>query len=453
MERMVQALKRAESEGEAMLIRLESNVWIRRILLSSVVMLAAVSLYLLNLHMPLILDDYDFMISWATGKPLEGLKDVLQSQLVHYQIWGGRLLHVFTQSFLYFGKGVFNVANTVMFLLLLFEIYCIAKPKHVCSWTLFALAYIALMTMIPFFGTVFLWLTGSCIYLWGTAFALMPLVIERSVREGGFFSKGKARAALCFPLGMLAGWTNENMTCGMIAVVFVLIVQMYVRNRRIPKRMAALWIGQCVGAMLLLLAPGNFSRASSYIYDSMIVELFRRFAVTTVYGVVYLGVLFMAAILFAAGFRGKVPRMGYAFILMFGALVSVYAMVGSPELSDRTYTGPFVLVLSALLVILSDADEKSQKLSAAKLFVFPLFLIVAGYTSYHAIRDVSAFETAWNSRLAVIETACAEEREQVAIEPLYAESRFAMDVVMMHEAELWPNTSISKIYGIDVIGK
>lgn len=452
MERMVRALKRVESNCEAMLTKLESNVWVRRILLFSVILLAAVSLYFLNRHMPMILDDYDFMISWDTGKPLAGLGDVIKSQIVHYQIWGGRLLHVFTQSFLYLGKDVFNIANTMMFLLLLFEIYSIARPKHKCCWTLLALAYIVLMTMIPFFGTVFLWLTGSCIYLWGTVFALMPLVIERSVREGGVFSKGKVRAVLCFPLGVLAGWTNENMTCGMIAAIFVLIALMYAENKRMPKRMAAMWIGQCVGALLLLLAPGNFSRASSYTYDSMMMELLRRFAVTTVYGVVYLGILLAAVLLFAAGFRESVTRIGYACVLLFGALISVYAMVGSPELSDRTYTGPFILVLSALLVILSDADEKASKLGAAKLLVFPLFLVVAGYTSYHAIRDVSTFEKAWNSRLAVIETACAEEKEQVAIEPLYTESRFAMDVVMAHEAELWPNNSISKIYGINVIG-
>lgn len=453
MNRWDEAFKRAVSRAGDILARAENTLWVRRALLLAIALLAAVSLYLLNLHMPLILDDYDFMISWSTGEPLAGLGDVLKSQLVHYQIWGGRLLHVFTQSFLFLGKEVFNAANTAMFLLLMAEIYAIARPKRRGCWTLLAITYMVLMTMIPFFGTVFLWLTGSCIYLWGTVFALMPLVIERSVREGGFFSRGRVRAVVCFPLGVLAGWTNENMTCGMIAAVFVLMALMYMRNKRVPGRMIALWLGQCAGALLLLLAPGNFSRAASYSYDSLLVELIRRFAATTVYGIVYLGALLAAVILFGAGFREKVPRMGYALVLVFGALISVYAMVGSPELSDRTYTGPFILVLSALLVILGDAEAQSRRLNAAKMLVFPLFLVIAGYVSYHAVCDVRAFETAWSSRVSAIEEACAEGRTQVEIESLFTDSRFTMDVGLSRRADQWPNTSISKVYGIAVTGR
>ena len=453
MERTERVLNRAVSSFEQMLNRAEKNIWIRRGLLSTTVLLALVSVYLLNVHMPLILDDFDFMISWATGEMLSGIGDVFRSQLVHYQIWGGRLLHVFTQSFLYLGKDVFNVVNTVMFMLLLLEVYGIAKVKDRCCWWVFAVTYIALMTMIPFFGTVFLWLTGACIYLWGTVFALMPLLIERSVREGGFFSKGKISAILCFSLGMLAGWTNENMTCGMIAVIFLLNVLAYVQNRKISGRLMVMWVGQCIGAVLLLFAPGNALRASAYAYDSMIVELIRRFAITTVYGVIYLGVLFSAVIISGMGFRGNVKRLGYALVLAFGALIAVYAMVGSPELSDRTYTGPFVLMLSSLLVILADADEQGRKLGAAKLIVFPLFLIVSGYIGYHAVQDVSSFESAWKGRVAVIETAKEENRDQVEIEALYSNSRFTMDVVHAPQASQWPNTSISKVYGIDVIGK
>ena len=163
MNRWDEAFKRAVSRAGDILARAENTLWVRRALLLAIALLAAVSLYLLNLHMPLILDDYDFMISWSTGEPLAGLGDVLKSQLVHYQIWGGRLLHVFTQSFLFLGKEVFNAANTAMFLLLMAEIYAIARPKRRGCWTLLAITYMVLMTMIPFFGTVFLWLTGSCI--------------------------------------------------------------------------------------------------------------------------------------------------------------------------------------------------------------------------------------------------------------------------------------------------
>ena len=453
MERVKQSVRRAGSRAEQALAALECCAYVRAAVFFGLFALMAASVYLLNAHTPLILDDYDFMISWATGERLSGFADVIRSQMVHYRIWGGRLLHVFTQSFLYLGKGVFNVANTAAFMLLLLEIYAIARPKRRFCWTLLLLEYLVLMTMVPFFGTVFLWLTGSCIYLWGTVLALVPFIAARSIAQAGWLSRGRVRALLCLPLGALAGWTNENTACGMIALVFVYGVSEYLKTKRVSGRMALLFAGQCIGTMLLLLAPGNFSRASVYAYDSMIAELLRRFAMVTAYGAVYLGVLLAAVVLLGAGLRVRILRGGQALLLLFGALMSVYAMVGSPELSDRTYTGAFVLVLAALLTLAGDAEERFRTLDAAKIAVLPLMLIVTVYVSYHALSDVKAFEAQWNDRIAVIEAACAEGAEAVSVESVHSASRFTMDAVFPQDAAQWPNTSISKVYGINVSGK
>ncbi len=447
--------KRAESaalRAEKHLAGLESREGFRCAVFVLLLLAMAAGVYLLNAAMPLILDDYDFMYSWKTGELLEGFADVIRSQMVHYRIWGGRLLHVFTQSFLYLGKDAFNIANTVMFMLLVLEIYAIARPKRRWCWTLLVIIYLALLTMLPFFGTVFLWLTGACIYLFGTVLALMPLVIARSVRENGFFSKGRIRAALCLPAGILAGWTNENTTLGMVATVLVLLAYDYLKARRVSPRLAALWIGQCIGAALLLLAPGNFSRASVYAYDSMLIELVRRFVLVTGYGVSYLGVLLALVLLLAAGLREK-ARLGTAGLLVFAALTSVYAMVGSPELSDRTYTGPFVLMLCALLVLTADGEMHVRRLDAAKLAALPLMLVFLAYTGYHALGDVRDFADAWHAQLAAIEQAACNGEAQIQLEAIDSDSRFTMDIVFDEDAGQWPNSTIAKYYGVGVVGR
>ena len=48
---------------------------------------------------------------------------------------------------------------------------------------------------------------------------------------------------------------------------------------------------------------------------------------------------------------------------------------------------------------------------------------------------------------------CGSEFELAEIEALYSSSCFTMDVVHAPQADQWPNTSISKVYGINVIGK
>ena len=157
---------------------MEERTAFRACVFAAILVLMAATMFLLNVHTPLQMDDYDYSFSWSTGKPLAGVADVLASQAAHYRLWGGRsVVHTLAQLFLYWGKGVFNIANTAAYMLLVLELYALAKPKgrRFC-WTVLLVIHAALFTLVPFFGTVFLWLDGACNYLWGTALALLPLL-------------------------------------------------------------------------------------------------------------------------------------------------------------------------------------------------------------------------------------------------------------------------------------
>ena len=70
----------------------------------------------LNIHTPLMMDDYDYSFSWSTGERLAGIGDILASQAAHYKLWGGRsVTHFLAQLFLYLGKPVFNVFNASLY--------------------------------------------------------------------------------------------------------------------------------------------------------------------------------------------------------------------------------------------------------------------------------------------------------------------------------------------------
>ena len=168
---------------------MEEKTAFRACVFAAILVLMAATMFLLNVHTPLQMDDYDYSFSWSTGKPLAGVADVLASQAAHYRLWGGRsVVHTLAQLFLYWGKGVFNIANTAAYMLLVLELYTLAKPngRRFC-WTVLLVIHAALFTLVPFFGTVFLWLDGACNYLWGTALALFLLVYGgyQAVREVG----------------------------------------------------------------------------------------------------------------------------------------------------------------------------------------------------------------------------------------------------------------------------
>lgn len=63
-------------------------------------------------------DDYSYSFSWETGKMINGLYDIIQSQYKHWLIWGGRsVAHSLVQLFLYLGKDIFNFFNAFIFIL------------------------------------------------------------------------------------------------------------------------------------------------------------------------------------------------------------------------------------------------------------------------------------------------------------------------------------------------
>lgn len=445
------------SAGEERLVSLERHKLVRTGIFALVLAVIGATVFLLNLHTPLNVDDYDFFYSWATGDFISGIGDVIRSQQVYYNTWGGRTInHSNLQLMLYLGKDVFNVVNTVMYLLLLLEIYYIAragKKDDGFQWLLLIIAHLVLMTMVPFFGVTCLWATGACNYLWGTVLALMPLSVLRSVREGGMLSKSRIAAVLCVPIGLIAGWTNENITCGMIAVVFLTNIFDALEGRKVHKRLWAMWAAQCVGAVIMLAAPGNGARADTISTLSPVLEFAKRFINITAYGASYLGVLFAVAAGLSAGLKGVQSRRGYAFMLVFGALISSYAMMGSPFLADRTFISSVALMIAAVLVLLADQMERMPSAGAARLLVLAPLMMVMVYTGYHAIKDVKEYETQWNQVVAVIEEAVSEGKEEVVVPSIKSHSRFTVDTLIMEDPDLWPNSTMRKYYGIRIIGE
>ena len=87
-----------------------------------------------------------------------------------------------------------------------------------------------------------------------------------------------------------------------------------------------------------------------------------------------------------------------AALLLLTALLSAYAMVASPELSDRSYTCVIALTLCALATLLGDIEAHVRALDAARLCALPLALFLLVYGGYQAVREVGAHEAAWEAQ-------------------------------------------------------
>lgn len=194
--------------------------------------------------------------------------DLFLSQWSHYFTWGGRTVaHVIAQFFLWIGKGVFNVFNSVVAIILVVEIYWFIyrgrvslkiKPKTV-FWIFFMLWAFA-----PGFTQAFFWLTAACNYLW--TYVILLSFLLPYIRKYYFFSKifngHSIFSFFMFLSGIIAGWTNENSVCWIILALMAFVL----KNRTCIN--AETWMftglaGLCAGYLLLILAPGNMVRLYS----------------------------------------------------------------------------------------------------------------------------------------------------------------------------------------------
>ena len=452
---MQRRLDAAADSARGGLEHLEAHEGVRRAIFLLLLALIGCVMLLLNAHTPLMMDDFDYSFSWSTGERVSGLADVIASQAVHYRLWGGRsVVHTLAQLFLSMDKRVFDVANTLMYLLLLLEMYALARPRgRRWCWPLLLVAHGALFCCVPFFGTVFLWLTGACNYLWGTALALTPLLILRSAMEEGFFSR-RWRWLLSLPVCFLAGWTNENTACGVLALMLVILIGLRVQKRRVPRRLFTALAAQALGVAVMLLAPGNYARASGYGYDSLIVELLRRLVTVAAYTVVYTGALIAALVLVLGLARalGVKRRTGRALLLLLGSLLTAGALVASPVASDRSWTGAVVLALCAVMTACGDLDGQVRSMDAAKLVALPLVCALLVIGGVQALSDVRKHEEAWLSQVSRIEAAAAAGEESVAVEGVVSHSRFTMDVTLSGDSALWPDSTLTRAFGVNVNG-
>ena len=452
---MQRRLDAAADSARGGLEHLEAREGVRRAIFLLLLALIGCVMLLLNAHTPLMMDDFDYSFSWSTGERVSGLADVIASQAVHYRRWGGRsVVHTLAQLFLSMDKRVFDVANTLMYLLLLLEMYALARPRgRRWCWPLLLIAHGALFCCVPFFGTVFLWLTGACNYLWGTALALTPLLILRSAMEEGFFSR-RWRWLLSLPVCFLAGWTNENTACGVLALMLVILIGLRVQRRRVPRRLFAALAAQALGVAVMLLAPGNYARASGYGYDSLIVELLRRLVTVAAYTVVYTGALIAALVLVLGLVRalGVKRSTGRALLLLLGSLLTAGALVASPVASDRSWTGAVVLALCAVMTVCGDLDGQVRGMDAAKLVALPLVCALLVIGCVQALSDVREHEEAWLSQVSRIEAAAAAGEESVAVEGVVSHSRFTMDVTLSGDSALWPDSTLTRAFGVNVNG-
>ena len=203
---------------------------------------------------------------WQTGRHIASLSDVMESLQRHYLLHGGRMAaFFFLDVFLLLGKGIFDVANALMFLvfIVLLTIHARRDGRFWQEPGIFAAMGILAWLSFPHFGEVAVWKCGAAVYLW-TGVIVALFFVPYNLHCKTIIDKSDMPArhwliAPMFALGVLAGWSVENLA----VTVFVLAAGLSWQAKRkgdLPLWMPAGAFGALAGLVLLVAAPGNFVR-------------------------------------------------------------------------------------------------------------------------------------------------------------------------------------------------
>ncbi len=449
-------------------MKFESKRVLSFILALAVLASIAVFFYILNTKTPLYKDDYSYSYTFAVREnkfKIENFEQVIESQINHYKVMNGRAVaHTLAQSFLIFNKSVFNILNTIAFILLIYliSVYASGTYKVRAQYLLAVFALLWLFT--PRFGESFLWLTGASNYLWGMILVFVCLLTVK------FAYLGKNKLSLTtkivltplyFIFAFIAGDTGENTAASLIVISIIYIAMTFVKKRKIPFMSIVGLFGNISGFLFLLLAPGQRLRLANNGGSGDFGIWLNRFCDISVAFFERLGILLIIAlILLVFGFvrKRKLSELCETAVFFIGTLTSVYSMVLSPYFPDRVWSGPCILMTATLLSLVkwafADFSYIFKITSTGVLSCFLAILFI--FTYVDAYRALSLTYGADLNRQTQIKEYKKAGISTVTLESIYGHSKYdAYDAYgdLNEDYKTWPNTAIAMYYGLTEVNK
>lgn len=412
------------------LMRKEGILYKISFVLSAIIIWAVI--FLLNVKTHMTGDDYVYSFVYQTTDRLSSLKDVFESQYLHYFAWGGRsVVHVIGQALLLTNNPVIiDIINSSAFLLYIYLIYWHITRGRETSIRLFIMIFCFAWILQPVFAETILWITGSANYLWGTLIILLFLLPYRlfaDKKESAL--KAFAYLLLMFAGGVIAGWTNENTAAGMIAMIVFFILYYSYKRWRIPLWAYSGLLGAITGYLFMIMAPGNFVRAEGVSVDLLFIS-FRLFTHTNTFlqylGAFNLGIIILLILHLKFSEKEKGGVIPYIVIYVVGVLVSIYVMAFSPGFPARAWFGVITFNIIAGGVLLYNLDYSLAFMRQVKNSIAVFGVLVFCFSFYDAYKDVNTIDHIWKERIAVIEAKKKENAPVVVFKEYQASTKFGL---------------------------
>lgn len=334
-----------------MMNRLKKYMWPAAAVLLAVTL---IEIYITHRQIMFMMDDLWYSTMLSDSTPINSLKDIVVSQVWHYNNWGGRsMTHGMLQLTLLAGEQAADIINVLMTLALAGMICLVSGNRKLPAF--FAALALPLGLNANWRESMF-WQSGAANYLYSTVFILafvfcyLRELPENDETEGSRRLRGITLWIL--PLGIMAGWSNENMGPAVWILSAVVIFLTLRAKRKVPLWMFSGSIACLFGSVMLLAAPGNFVRNARIADDrGLLWKTYLRSYSECKAALEYLFPVLLILVLILV-LSKSVPEVRIGIqntLLMVCALLSWGAMFLSPHYPDRASFGTMVLLICVIV--------------------------------------------------------------------------------------------------------
>ncbi len=337
--------------------------------LSGILVLVSVAvMYLVHRAVPFMMDDLWYATKLSSDTPITSFGDIIESQIWHYYNWGGRsITHGMLQVTLLLGEHAADILNVAVTLLLAGTICIVAgNDGKKMSFPFFFGAIGMLLGLNANWKMSMFWQAGAANYLYITVFIL--LFLHCYLREvSGEVRRLPGITLWMIPLGLVTGWSNENM--GPAAwVISVVVIFLCIREKRKVKLWMVLGsLSALAGSILVVAAPGNFVRSSQVASNEygVLWNVFLRCYAESKAALEYLfpTLLLLGFLLLISKGMLQIPIGRKNALLLIAAFASWGAMILSPHYPDRATFGTMVLLICVILSLTKDVLKKRKELT------------------------------------------------------------------------------------------
>lgn len=420
-------------------------------------------MFVLNYLTPLYFDDFRYIYSWQTGERITSVTQIFPSMVAHYQTMNGRIpVHFLAQVFLLINPTIFDLINSFAFSLFILLIcyYAVGSLKNI-SATVFSLAFFLIWIVTPNFGESYLWLTGSANYLFGPLIALSFLIPYIKFFYGSFNIEKvllKSLFLIAYLIwGILAGWTNENISLCLIITQILFIISSIVTKKKIRLWMFGGVIGNIIGSFLLFSSPSYSKRSSIWSGSINIFSMLKNFFlnISEFFNSSFLIMALIICVITILIFRTKkfyIENHIISIVFLLASIAFICSTIACDYFPGRAWTSCTAMLCIVFLNILRKLNSNAFFKKASYIAALSCFLIFLFGSYVNVFFELKQVDYAFNEREAQISQYHQLQKEEIKLKPIKSQNRYSCyfsggDVAN----DYWMNAVLERYYNIKII--